>query len=221
MSLNYLVKSCLFLCMSLISFNLFGNFSEETSCFSCPSQGWSTEFRVAYFIPKSKRVKKIYSKNLVDYQLELSKEIYPNYSVWLDVDYLTKKGHSQPFHDSTRICLVPIGLGLNYRFWCCNGWSAYAGAGANYTYLNIHDHSDYVKEHTSKWDFGGTLKLGIKKVFCNGITLDFFCDYFLQKFHFSKHSKCSSSEHYSSCYIEHTDLNANGLKVGIGIGYFF
>ena len=193
---------------------------DQASFLSNWGQNCTTEFRVAYFSPESKRMKKIYSKDLIDYQIEISKSIFSDFSIWLDVDYMTKKGHSENLHDSTRIWIVPIALGLNYNFLCYQGWNAYLGAGGNYTHLKIHDHSHYVKEHISKWDFGGTFKLGIKKIFCNGITLNIFCDYFLQKFHFSNSSHCSYQSS-SSCYIERHCLNLNGLKAGIGLGYSF
>lgn len=220
MSRCYSVKLIIFFFMLLMRCNLFSNCLESPFCFYNLTQDWSAEFRVAYFSPESKRVRKIYSSNLIDYQVEISKNLCPNWSIWLDVDYLSKNGRSEPLHDSTRIWLIPIALGVNYQFWCRNGWNAYVGAGGNYTCLRMHDHSEYVKEHISKWNFGGTFKLGIKKVFCNGITLNFFCDYFLQKFHFSDKSR-SSDSHYSSCYIERNSLNVSGLKVGMGIGYYF
>ncbi len=220
MRLLNLIKSCILICLGIIPAYVSSHCCEETCFFSTINQGWSAEFRVAYFSPDSKRFTKIYSRDLVDYQVEISKEIFTNCSLWFDVDYLSKKGHSYPLHDHTRINLVPLALGLNYQLWCQNGWIVYVGAGGNYTHLKIHDHSHYVKEHTSKWQFGGTFKSGIKKVFCNGITLSIFCDYFLQKFHFSGHSHCSG-ESSGSCTIERTSLNASGIKAGIGLGYVF
>lgn len=190
--------------------------SLHADCFSFDCGKWQTEFRVAYYAPQSDRFQKVYGDSLVDYQFELSKPFYFNWDVWLDVSVATKKGESSYFHDRTRIWIVPISLGLRYQFELCDFWNLYLGAGFNYSYVQLHDDSYYVKRHVSDWNFGGLFKVGLKKEFCGCYLVDLFVDYLAQDFDPDKKHRSSS---YG--YVEKHRLNVSGFKAGIGLGYQF
>lgn len=230
MKIRILSIYCLF-AIILAPFSLFSSCCEDDSCYSddCCStdsccfnwcEGWSAEFRIAWYSPSSHKFRKIYSNSLADYQIELSKKLFGNWDLWLDVDYATKKGHSTYFHDKTRITIVPIILGARYSFDLCYDFQLYLGAGVNYTFLRIHDDSHYVKKHVHKEQFGGTFKVGLKKYFCDCFFVDVFVDYFLQDFHFSGKDRLSSSSG-SERFVQRHSANLSGFKIGAGIGYTF
>ena len=49
--------------------------------------GWTATFRAAWYTPSHKHFRKIYSRNLAEYQLELSKSICDSWDVWASVGH--------------------------------------------------------------------------------------------------------------------------------------
>lgn len=132
---------------------------------SLPLQAWdccepldmTAEARVAYYHPSSHRVRRIYNNGWVDYQLELSKGLGCNWRVWTGVSGFSRKGDSIGFHDRTRLQLIPISLGAKYFYALGYGAKVYVGGAACYSFLRIHDHDDYVRQHIHKQNWGGDL----------------------------------------------------------------
>jgi len=79
--------------------------------------------------------------------------------------------------------------------------------------LRIHDHSHYVKEHTSKNAFGGIAQTGIYYFFAKRYFADFNFEYLYQHFYFSHHE--------DRPHVKRTNLDLSGIKIGAGLGIQF
>lgn len=200
------------LIFSIVAFTLLiGTLS--ANCISDFCTDISINGRVAYFRPVSKKIRRIYDNGWADYQIELSKEFYPNIQAWIGVSGFSKKGDSIGFHNSTRLQLIPLSFGLKYVYpFTCN-LEGYLGLGACYSFLRIRDHSNYVIQHISKNDWGGVGQIGLYYHLQNGFFLNAFVDYYYQKFDFHHVD-------YSYYTVRH-DLNISAWLFGGGIGYRF
>jgi outer membrane protein W len=194
--------------------------SSWSSCLSSCSADWSLEFRLAYYRPSEKNIRKIYSNAFLDYQVELNKRFMDSWQVWMGIDLLSKKkGHSiisggSGTGDKTRLKMNSVNLGLKYLY-CLNECAElYLGAGVNYGMLRIHDESPYVHQHPRRNSFGGLFKVGVYTYLTDHVYLDFFFDYLVQEFKF----KNSNSDSY---YVERHNVKMSGIKTGVGIGYRF
>lgn len=222
---------------SLILTNVFFLFSLPLMAWECCSKanssccdsslGIAAEARVAYYHPTSKKVRRIYRDGWVDYQFELSKSFKGfgsligndlEWRIWTGVSGFSRKGDSIHFHDDTRLQLIPVSLGLKvfYPIFC--NVKAFIGGAACYSFLRIHDDSNYVHKHVHKENWGGLIQSGLNYQFCNWGFVSVFFDYFFQRYHFHDKKHVSS---YNSCFIKRSNLNMNGYKVGVGLGVIF
>lgn len=217
----------------------------ESCCDSCCDSSWgiNAEVRVAYYHPSSKRVRHIYGDGWADYQFELSKSFKGfggllrgcgcdglnniEWRGWVGVSGFSRKGDSFVLHNDTRLQLIPINFGLKifYPLFC--NTKVFIGGAACYSLLRIRDHSQYVHEHIRKENWGGLFQSGINYDFCDWAYVSFFFDYYFQRFHFHNDNISSfsgSSDSYlqsSRRFVEGSDLNMNGYKVGVGLGISF
>jgi outer membrane protein len=145
--------------------------------------------------------------------------------VWVGVNGFSRKGESIGFDDRTRLQLIPINFGLKifYPIFC--NTKVFIGGAACYSFLRIRDHSEYVRKHTRKEDWGGLIQSGITYNFCDWGVVSAFADYYFQRFDF--HSTDYSSFYGSGYsyndhrYIERHSLDMSGYKVGVGLGVTF
>ncbi len=172
--------------------------------------GWDLEARVGAFRPTSKLFRRIYTHWAPEYELEASKQVWNNIHAWGNVGWYSKHGRSLGLEDHTRIRLIPISFGLKYRYCLTERASVYLGLGACYTLLRTKDYSPFVIHHTHRGAWGGVLKTGLRYAVSCRVFLDFFADYYYQKFHFHDTSE-----------VERHDLNAGGIRLGGGLGLYF
>jgi hypothetical protein len=173
-------------------------------------RGWEAEVRVAGFRPASKLFREIYSSWGTSYQLEGAKQICGAYYGWANVEWYKKEGHSIPLRDKTDIKLIPFSFGLKYVYWINSCLNAYLGIGPSFTWVKVHNHSDFVKRHVTKESYGGVVKLGVHYYFWCNAFLNLFADYNYQPIHFCGHN--GNSGHH---------VNLGGWKIGGGIGLSF
>lgn len=195
---------------------------------------WTLEVRGAYYQPCSKKFTKVYSRHLLDYQVEAAKRIHPFGEIWGSVSWASKQSHlwefdsysSHKFKERTKIFILPISLGGKIIYPILPCVDLYVGAGVCYSFLRIknsckdeysgsyyshfHCHSPFKKE-TTKGNWGAIFKLGFQIAMSDSTFLDFFADYYSQVFHFS------GSNHN---LFKH-DLDCSGFKLGIGFGVYF
>ena len=171
--------------------------------------GWEAEVRTAAFRPSSKLFRRIYGNWEMEYQLEVAKQFNDcsDFYGWSSVGFLDKKGHSIPLRDSTRIMMVPLNLGIKYVYslWSCIDVSL--GIGGSCNFVNIKNHTHFLRKRTQKTAWGGIVKSGIRYNFWRSAYLDLFADYTYQHLNFhSSHRK---------------NVDVGGLLLGAGIGLYF
>jgi outer membrane protein len=177
--------------------------SLDLTCLTC---GWEPEVRVAAFYPSSKKFRRIYHQWSADYQVEISKPVYKGFSGFINGSWLHDKGQASGFENSSRINVVPLSFGAKYSYCFCPCLRAYGGLGATYTFLRIHDDSEFVSRHLSKESWGGIAKSGIQYTW-RCFFFDVFADYLYQPFRFAGNSE-----------VERNRINVGGIKLGIGLG---
>ena len=178
---------------------------------------FSIQGDVSYFRPSSHILREIYGKGWVDYKVELNGPVsschwfWEKISVFGDVSYLHKTGHSLGGHYKTEITIVPISLGLKWvqPIGCATRF--YLGAAPRYFFLRIHDHLSVVKEKINKNGLGGMAITGFNFDLWKGLYLDLFVSYSFKNF--SKPSTPHGVRGHS--------LQVGGLDVGGGLGWTF
>ena len=95
-----------------------------------------------YYLP-NKRVKKIYTRDWLDYQVEAAKRVHDFVEVWGSFNWANKHGRSRRtyahhhFRNRTKISVLPLSLGLKLIYPILPCVDVYAGAGVCYTFLRI------------------------------------------------------------------------------------
>lgn len=193
---------------------------------------WTLEVRGAYYYLPNKSIEKVYTSNWLDYQVEVAKRIHPFVEVWGGMCWANKHGHtrrkygpySYAFEDKTKMSVLPVSLGLKAVYPLFPYVDVYMGAGVSYSFLRI---KNFCKEHYSDWglshspfkkaiyknQFGGVFKLGFQVAMSTTTFLDFFVDYYLQRFHLSH--KVDSRD------IFRRNVDCSGFKFGAGFGVYF
>lgn len=203
-------KTVLLLC-AIFVFILSNLHAYDRCCFLSNVE---VSFRGSAYIPYSNKARKIYSTAFPDVQVEVEKYIRDPFSVWLGVQYLWQNGHSLGLHNKTNLWMVPISFGAKYNFRLNNCAHLYAGVGAVYSFLRIHDHSRYVHQHVNKGAWGGLIKTGVKYYINGPLFVEGFADFLFQRFSFS-------TNHHSEHFVERHNANMNAVIVGGGVGCRF
>lgn len=221
----------LFLTLLFLPFRLL-----STDCIpDCETEtDWTLEVRLAYYNLSSSVIKKIYTDDWLDYQVETAKRIHPFLEVWGGVCWASKHGHTRrtygsidhKFRNRTRMSILPISLGLKFIYAIFPCVDAYAGVGICYSFLKV---KNRCKDHYSDWGLshspftrsiyknglGAVFKIGFHYAMSQTTFLDFFTDYYAQGFHFSDKKRKSNPN------IFRRHLDVSGFKFGGGFGVYF
>jgi outer membrane protein W len=181
----------------------------EASYFS----GMEVEAKISAFFPSSKKVRRLYSKSMPYYELEISKKFCNNWQVGLSGGYVSKRGHAIGCRNRTCFRLIPLSLGLKYLYPFNPCINLYVGAGISWSFFKNKDHSPFVHETNNCDAVGGLFKIGFTYAVKECIFIDIFTEYLHQKFSFSRHYK----QHYT---VRH-HLNMSGFTFGGGLGFNF
>lgn len=180
---------------------------------------WYMQIRSSYFYPTSKPVREAYSRVWLDYQFEASTLISGNWHFWTNVNWSSKRGNRDfnSFDERTRIWVLPISAGAKYQFPLNSCLSLYLGAGLSYTALRVeHEFSFFHEKHfTTRQSLGLVGKSGLMWLLSDYTFLDFFIDYYHQRFNISAH--CCKNEDLKS----HYRVDLSGFKFGLGLGVYF
>lgn len=103
---------------------------------------WTLDVRVAYYSPRSKAIKNIYSDSWVDFQVEASKRIFDYTEFWFGVSWAGKQhGRKEPFRygfeDNTKMFILPLNAGIKFIYPVFSCTELYVGAGVCYSFLEI------------------------------------------------------------------------------------
>lgn len=182
--------------------------------FLVPTAVWSSCFTVqargGYYYSDSSVLRKIYHNGGGEFEVEGSKYVYDNLSIWLNFNYFPRHGHSLGFHNGTTVKVFPISLGLKYAFRIMHCTYFYLGIGGSYTWVQTNDHSRFVKQDLTGRGWGVVGKSGIFFTLGSGWFLDLFADYYY----------CKASVHHLSGLQRHSP-NVGGVRSGLGLGIFF
>lgn len=193
---------------------------------------WTLEVRGAYYYVPSKPLKHVYTSDWIDYQVETAKRVHNFVEVWGGVSWASKQGHtsrtygyySDLFRDQTKIFVLPVSLGLKLIYPILPCVDVYVGGGVCYSFLKI---KNFCKEHYSylglshspfrkaiyKNEVGGIFKIGFQFAMSDSTFLDFFADYYTQRFHLSH--KTDRRDVFSR------NVDCSGFKFGAGFGVYF
>ena len=214
------MKKHLYICLFLFVFPLYlsawncTDFLTDLTNLDWACNSCSIEARVNAFAPESGKVRDIYSNRWADYQVQFNYHYDQNWTLFTAVNGYSRNGHSLGLSHCTNLRLLPLSLGLQYSINVLPCLDYYAGIGATYSFLHIHDHSQYVHEYIDKNTFGGIFKIGALYYICSNVFLDIGIDYLYQHFHFkTSHNDCS--------YVQRHNLNLSGFKGGLGLGVRF
>ena len=167
------------------------------------------EAKAAYFYPTHHRFRDIHSGGGL-YSIEASMQTWDQLYSWASVGYFQESGSSIGEKRKTKIQMVPLTLGLKYIL-PTKCLSPYLGAGLLVSYVDIRNHSPYVRKKDSKWGVGGICKLGCLADISQSFFIDVFCDY--------SYLKVTFGDHHQKVLRHKTDLS--GLSFGGGLGYRF
>jgi len=170
----------------------------------------TVEIRGSVFVPQSTRVKKLYDDHLHNYDFVVSKRINKRWDLYVEMGMICKKGRSLGGSNRSRMGFFPTTIGMKYYMPVMKQLDFYLGAGGQYGFLRVHDHSSYMSHNRfRRGAWGGIANSGFRYAITRNIFIDLFADYQFINFHFggSRHN------------IRRHDFNMSGPRFGIGIGY--
>lgn len=209
---------------------------------SCPDDcedetDWTLEVRLAYYQPTYKQLTKVYSNQLIDYQVAVSKRVHNYFEIWGELDWTIKSSNVHRddnfefygFKNRSRLSILPLSLGVKFIYPLFRCVDVYLGAGGTYSILRVRNKIDIdssfyergyyasapFKKEIYKYAFGGLFKAGIQIAMSSSTFLDIFADYISQRFSFSSHD----DESGRSLFKRH--LDCSGFKFGVGLGVYF
>ncbi|WP_068471319.1 hypothetical protein [Candidatus Protochlamydia phocaeensis] len=213
-----------FLILLLLPFGLFAS-------------DWKLEIRGAYFHPSNKKAREAYSNAWIDYQVEASTKVTDYIEAWAGVNWMCKRGHLDDYYAGfkhhSKMYVLPLSIGFKAIYPLTCAMDVYLGAGACYSFLKIKNDRDYSSSYDSFFDnsffddsfsfkkvirrngVGGVIKAGFQYTISKEAFLDFFVDYFSQRFYFS-HSDTQTTNNLANRHF-----NASGFKIGGGLGVYF
>ena len=168
------------------------------------------EFRVSYFRPFSKTLRKLTGEGAV-YGLEATIPLYRGWNVWAAVDYYSKNGTMQGIHRSVHITMVPITLGLKYFYYFNRFYGLYAGGGGKYYFVEEINRVFPMHKTTHRNGLGGVMEIG--NVFC---MKDFVIDIF-SSWSFKKIDGPNQLPPNATSF----SFQVGGWNIGMGLGYKF
>lgn len=178
----------------------------SSNCFSSFFSGMKSSFkvRIAAFWPlMSGRFREIYGDVTPNYQIEAGFTFRDCYQVWVNFDWIYKRGHSHSLHDSTTLNIGNLSIGLSLLHHFSKSFTAYAGLGPSFGRINVHNTFTHIHRNETKYPVGLAVKSGLLYHFNCRYFVDIFVDYLYQPTSFK------------------TKVDIGGLKTGIGIGIDF
>jgi len=191
--------------------------AEEESCCENDNCSFSIQGDVSYFRPTASILREIYGSAWVDYKVALehplscSDSFWNSLSIFADVSYLAKSGHTSVGHHKTHIQIIPVSLGLKWVQPISDSVNFYLGAAPRYYFLHIHNRYNFVKKNINKNGLGGVVITGFTYNFWEGLYLDLFASYSFKRF-----NKPSTPTNV----VGHS-LEVGGLDIGGGLGWKF
>jgi hypothetical protein len=173
---------------------------------------YSLEGKVSGFLPTSKRIREVYKDGWADYEIQATQTLCSRWALWESVHLSPVSGKSTALHNKTRLNLWGLKGGVERRFDYNDCFSFYAGVGASYQLLHIHDQSHYVRKHFYRNKWGAVIKTGIRYVLSPGFFISINAEYLYQRF-------CFSGNLHP--HVPLNDVDLSGFVLGAGISVLF
>ena len=167
------------------------------------------EARGAWLIPKSGTMRKTYGKGFPEYALELGIPLNQCLTVFSNVSYYEKEGHS-PLSHRTSVENWALTFGGKYYFKPYCLYRPYIGLGGGGAHIKFFDRSPFVKGHIDRFGLSFIAKIGTEICFSRYLYVDLFADY--SGYFYSFKSRSGTGGHR---------LNAGGAKAGAALGIRF
>jgi len=164
---------------------------------------WEAKF--SYYHPTDSKTRDLFGCGVL-YNLEGTLCCPGKFSPWGSVGILPLSGHSLDLNTKTELLMFPIGVGVKY-FQCFSFGKLYLGVGALCAHARTCNSSSEVIKKRTNWGFGGIAKSGIIYSITSCLDLDFFVDYSMISFDYSKKKNSGGRKGV-----------ADGLMTGLGIG---
>ncbi|MGZ6254544.1 MAG: hypothetical protein ACXWL5_00970 [Candidatus Chromulinivorax sp.] len=168
------------------------------------------EGKAALFLPQNQIFKNTYGTS-GEFGFEFTGEIINHIYGFTSFDFISKSGTTENFSSPTKVYTSSFGVGLKY-FIPTNFGDFYLGVGAQPTYLQTTDQSEFVKTLNSRWGCGGIAKVGAIINLPDSFFIDLFIDYSFVHINFTKKFNAP---------VQSTKAILNGGLFGIGFGYRF
>jgi hypothetical protein len=161
------------------------------------------KLRVAAFFPIEDRVRDIYGSTQPSYQIESTVGINDFTFAWLNVDWMSKNGHSEHLKNFTSMRMLSISSGASLLGQVREDIKIYLGCGYSLSCLSIHNRHTLKHRHQKKYISGLQVKSGVLYTVSCDYFVEFFVDYLYQARQFKSR------------------ISLGGFKVGGGLGYHF
>lgn len=127
--------------------------------------------------------------------------------LWQNTGWSSQSGESIGFGYYTKLNLLPISLGLSYKFYLGKGVDFYLGVGPAYSFLWIHNYDGFISTYFHSSQFGLRTKTGFTYTFFTNYFIDVFGDYYYTQF-----------KQMDNDPIQNVNTNFSGFFVGGGFG---
>ncbi len=169
------------------------------------------EVKAGYYWFADSKMRAVYNNGGIDVQVALSGRVWSFLHVYGAVEYIGKNGSSLNAHQSTKIQIVPLSLGLKPTFKVADQLDLYFNIGPRYFFVHQHNYSNYVDQNVNENGLGGFIGTGLYVHLNKRLILDGYAEYsyFERKYNSFETNVTGHS------------INLGGLAVGGGLGYSF
>lgn len=181
---------------------------EEPDCCT-PCREILLEAKAGWYFPTCHLFREIYGWGDGIYSLEANFQIADEWYIYSSGSFFIADGHSEGSNKpyDTTIWFIPVTIGAKYLSHFCAydyqlAW--YAGLGAVGTYMQIHDHDPFIKEHFRNFGGGANFQLGGIWYLTENFLIDLFTQY---TFNYVPTSKETA--------------NLSGVSLGGSVGWSF
>lgn len=170
------------------------------------------EGKAAYYHPSATRFHRIYGDAAL-VGAEITVPMKGNFKLFIEADYFEKEGTVIEGNDRTHIEMIPLNIGVKYFIPSdIDCLDLYIAAGLQNTFVEIHDHSNFVRKHLSENGFGAIFKGGVVYYFSGNFFLDLFVNYATNTIRHSRSFRAG---------VIPLKANVSGVSAGLGVGYHF
>jgi len=173
---------------------------------------WFVEAKPGYYYLTDSLMRSTFDNGGFSIRGEVDYKFWKPLAVWLDGGYFQKTGKSIGGNKKVDISIGSTTLGLKTIFFLHRRMAIYGGVGPRLFFLNIENHSRYVKSNDRRIGIGGGFTSGFWLFpFNEKVFIDFYVDYSIKKMDFGHNHKSSLSY----------DVKLDGFTAGVGLGCKF